>query len=75
MDLQIRGYDRPNLLTDVITVLGSMKINILKIHGDANDGKAKIDLKISVENAGQLDQAKANLLKVQGLYEIDRLIH
>ncbi len=75
VDLQIRGYDRPNLLTDVITVLGSMKINILKIHGDATDGKAKIDLKISVENAGQLDQAKANLLKVQGLYEIDRLIH
>lgn len=75
VDLQIRGYDRPNLLTDVITVLGSMKINILKIHGDATDGKAKIDLKISVENAGQLDQAKANLLKVQGLYEIDRLVH
>ena len=75
VDLQIRGYGRPNLLTDVITVLGSMKINILKIHGDATDGKAKIDLKISVENAGQLDQAKANLLKVQGLYEIDRLIH
>ena len=31
-DLQIDGLDRTNLLNDIITVLGQMKINILNIH-------------------------------------------
>ena len=75
VELQIKGADRTNLLTDIITVLGSMKINILNIHGDTLDGKAKIDLKIAVDSANQFAQAKQNLLKVHGVYEIERIIH
>ena len=44
-DLEIVGLDRPNLLNDVVTALGQMKINILKINADIVDMKAIIKLK------------------------------
>ena len=75
-DLQIDGLDRTNLLNDIITVLGQMKINILNIHADASDdGKALIKLKIGVDDAEHLNRAIANLERIQGIYEIKRVIH
>lgn len=74
-DLQIDALDRTNLLNDVITSLGQMKINILNIHADTNDNKAVIKLRIAVEDAEQLSRAIANLDRVQGIYEIKRVIH
>ena len=57
-DLQIDGLDRTNLLNDIITVLGQMKINILNIHADASDdGRALIKLKIGVDDAEHLNRA------------------
>lgn len=74
-DLEIIGLDRPNLLNDVITALGQMKINILNIHADVIDMRAIIKLKISVEDASRLQQAIANIDRIQGIYEIKRVIH
>ena len=72
-DLEIVGLDRPNLLNDVVTSLGQMKINILNIHADVVDMKAIIKLKISVEDASRLQQD--NIDRIQGIYEIKRVIH
>ena len=74
-DLEIIGLDRPNLLNDVITALGQMKINILNIHADVVDMKAIIKLKISVEDASRLQQATDNINKIQGIFEVTRIIH
>ena len=74
-DLEIVGLDRPNLLNDVVTSLGQMKINILNIHADVVDMKAIIKLKISVEDASRLQQAIDNIDRIQGIYEIKRDIH
>ena len=74
-DLEIFGLDRPNLLNDVVTSLGQMKINILNIHADVVDMKAIIKLKISVEDASRLQQAIDNIDRIQGIYEIKRVIH
>lgn len=74
-DLEIVGLDRPNLLNDVVTALGQMKINILKINADIVDMKAIIKLKISVEDASRLQQAIDNIDRIQGIYEIKRIIH
>ena len=75
-DLQIDGLDRTNLLNDIITVLGQMKINILNIHADASDdGRALIKLKIGVDDAEHLNRAIANLERIQGIYDIKRVIH
>jgi len=75
VDLEIRGTDRTNLLTDVITTLGALKINILNVRGDVIDTSAKITLKIAVDSSEQLEIAKANLMKIIGVYEIERIIH
>ena len=75
-DLEIDGLDRTNLLNDIITVLGQLKINILNIHADTtDDNRAIIKLKIAVEDAEQLNKAIANMDRVQGIYEIKRVIH
>ena len=75
-DVQIDGLDRTNLLNDIITVLGQMKINILNIHADASDdGRALIKLKIGVDDAEHLNRAIANLERIQGIYDIKRVIH
>lgn len=75
-DLEINGLDRTNLLNDIITVLGQLKINILNIHADTtDDNRAIIKIKIAVENAEQLNKAIANMDRVQGIYEIKRVIH
>ena len=68
-DLEIVGLDRPNLLNDVVTSLGQMKINILNIHADVVDMKAIIKLKISVEDASRLQQAIDNIDRIQGIYD------
>jgi GTP pyrophosphokinase len=74
-DLEVHGLDRPNLLNDVITTLGQMKINILNIHADVIDMHAIIKLKISVDGAERLQQAVDNVDRIQGIYEIKRIIH
>lgn len=75
VDLEIRGTDRTNLLTDIITTLGALKINILSVHGDVIDTEAIITLKIAVDSSEQLKIAQANIKKVVGVYEIERIIH
>lgn len=74
-DLEVQGLDRTNLLNDVITTLGQMKINILNIHADVIDMQAIIKLKISVHDADRLQQAIDNMDRIQGIYEIKRIIH
>lgn len=41
VDIEIEGLDRPNLLNDIITVLGQVKVNILNINANVEDTEAK----------------------------------
>lgn len=76
VDIEISSLDRPNLLNDVITVLGQMKVNMLSVSAGAIDKvEARISLKISVDNAEALQQTIDNLHRIQGIYEIKRVIH
>jgi len=75
VDLELSGLDRHNLLSDVITVLGSTKVNILNINAGVSDLDATIKLTISVENAETLQQTIDNLKRVQGISEVKRVIH
>ena len=75
VDLIVRGSDRVNLLTDVITVLGSLKINILNLQANVEDAIATLSFKITVDSSDHLKTAKANIMKVVGVYEIERVIH
>ncbi len=75
VDIEIIGLDRPNLLNDIITVLGQVKVNILNINAGVHDMEADVKLKLSVENAESLQLTINNLNKIQGIYEIKRVIH
>lgn len=75
VDLEILAYDRANLLTEIITTLGALKINILNFRGDVKDQEALVYLKLAVDSSEQLRVAKANLMKIVGVYQIERIIH
>ncbi len=74
-DIEIHGLDRPNLLNDIMTVLGQVKVNILNINAGVVDSEAQIKLRLSVEDASTLQVAFDNLNKIAGVYEIQRVIH
>jgi len=74
-DLELSGLDRPNLLSDVVTTLGSVKVNILNINAHVKDLDAIIKLTLSVENAEVLQRTIDNLNRVQGIAEVKRVIH
>ena len=50
-------------------------MNILNINAGIQDMDAHIQLKLSVENAEVLQTTIDNLNKIQGIYEIKRIIH
>ncbi len=75
VDLELIGLDRPNLLNDIITVLGQVKVNILNINANVKDMDANIHLTLSVADAESLQITVDNLNKIQGIYEIKRVIH
>ena len=62
-------------MNDIITVLGQVKVNILNINAGIKDMEAQIKLTLSVENAELLQLTIDNLNKIQGIYEIKRVIH
>lgn len=75
VDIEIIGLDRPNLLNDIMTVISQVKVNILNINAGIDDIDANIKMKLSVENAEVLQITIDNLNKIQGVYEIKRVIH
>ena len=75
VDLVVKGADRINLLTEVITALGSSKVNILNLQANVEDAIATLTLKITVDSSEHLKTAQANVMKVVGVYEIERVIH
>ena len=75
VDLEVVGLDRPNLLSDIVTCLSQVKVNILKINANIMDLDAHIRLTLSVENAEILQNTIDNMNKVQGVAEIRRVIH
>ena len=75
VEIELVGLDRSNLLNDIITVLGQVKVNILNINAGIQDMDAHIQLKLSVENAEVLQTTIDNLNIIQGIYEIKRIIH
>ena len=67
--------DRPNLLNDVVTILGTSNVSILNINASVNDLDADIKVSVSVENAEILQVTIDNLNKIQGISNVKRVIH
>ena len=72
-NIEIFGYNRGNLLSDVINKLNSLTKNINNISGKVNDENiAHIYVTVSVKNATQLDDILSKLRDIPDVYETKR---
>lgn len=72
-DVEVFGYNRSKLLSDVIAVLNSLTKNIENVSGKVDDDNmAHIYLTVKVQNAGHLDKIIGRLRDVPNVYEVKR---
>lgn len=72
-DIEIKAEDRQGLLTEVIEVLGNMKVNILSISATTNRyGIAVITLKINISSIEHLKDIQVRIRKIQDVTEVYR---
>lgn len=72
-DIEIFGYNRSNLLSDVINKLNSLTKNINNISGKVNDENiAHIYVTVSVANSSQLNDILSKLRDIPDVYETKR---
>ncbi len=74
VDVQMEAIDRTNLLSDIFYSFSHSKVIILNMHADSIDSLAKISIKMTINDAHQLEVAFANVKKISGVYEIRRVI-
>lgn len=72
-DLEIFGYNRSNLLSDIINKLNSLTKNIKNISGKVNeDNIAHVYATVSVKNSEQLSSILKKLKDIPDVYETKR---
>ena len=72
-NIEVFGYNRGNLLSDVINKLNSLTKNINNISGKVNEENiAHIYVTVAVKNADQLSDILSKLRDIPDVYEIKR---
>jgi GTP pyrophosphokinase len=72
-DVEVFGYNRSKLLSDVISVLNSQTKNIDNISGKVDSNNmAHIYTTVAVKNADHLDQIISRLRDIPNVYEVKR---
>jgi GTP pyrophosphokinase len=72
-DVEVFGYNRSKLLSDVISVLNSQTKNIDNISGKVDSNNmAHIYTTVAVRNAAHLDQIIGRLRDIPNVYEVKR---
>ena len=77
VDILIEASDRPNLLTDVMNTLSSLKVSLSSIHCRLiNRGeKVHITATVLVSDQKRLRDIRDTLLGINSIYEVTRIIH
>ncbi|MCO6530660.1 bifunctional (p)ppGpp synthetase/guanosine-3',5'-bis(diphosphate) 3'-pyrophosphohydrolase [Lactobacillus panisapium] len=72
-NIEVFGYNRSRLLSDVLTKLNSLTPNINNLSGKVNDENiAHIYATVAVNNSGQLDSILTKLRDIPDVYETRR---
>ena len=72
-NIEVFGYNRSKLLSDVITMLNSLTPNINNLSGKVNeDNIAHIYATVAVNNSAKLDRILAKLRDIPDVYETRR---
>ena len=73
--LHIFSFDRRNIVAEIINVLNSCGITIVKISSGKNkNGDLLTKVTIKVKDAAAIENASVNLMKISDIYEIERAI-
>ncbi|HOT71098.1 MAG TPA: RelA/SpoT family protein, partial [Clostridia bacterium] len=71
--LEIKAYDRANLVTDIMKLLSEQKIQCNGIKARiATDGYANIHIIVMIRNKDEIAELNRKLRKINGIYEINR---
>ena len=73
--LHIYSFDRRNIVAEIINVLNSCAITIIKISSGKNkNGDLLTKVSIKVKDIDAIENASVNLMKIADIYEIERAI-
>ena len=73
--IKVSGKTRVGLLSDVLSQLSNMKINISEMSArDAEDGHSDLYLTITVYDKGQLEFVLNRVARVSGVHEVKRIV-
>ncbi|MEW6546232.1 MAG: bifunctional (p)ppGpp synthetase/guanosine-3',5'-bis(diphosphate) 3'-pyrophosphohydrolase [Bacillota bacterium] len=74
VELQVRGLDRPGMLSEVTALVADAKANILSARAWADKGGlALIDLVLQVHNLRELDELARRIRKVKDVVSVERV--
>jgi GTP pyrophosphokinase len=73
--LAVFTEDRKGMLADVTAAISGMQCNIQNIEARTGDKRAHIDLTVDIVDVGQLDRVVSSLRKIEGVYEVERVMH
>ncbi|GAA0855603.1 GTP diphosphokinase [Aliiglaciecola litoralis] len=74
-ELHVLSTDRDGILRDITTVLANDKVTLLAVNSNsnANDGSAKIMLKLEVKDLNSLARVTTKLLHIKGVSDVVRI--
>ncbi|MEW6397887.1 MAG: bifunctional (p)ppGpp synthetase/guanosine-3',5'-bis(diphosphate) 3'-pyrophosphohydrolase [Bacillota bacterium] len=75
VEMQVRGLDRPGMLSEVTAVVADARANILSARAWADKGGlALIDLVLQVHNLRELDDLARRIRKIKDVVSVDRVV-
>lgn len=73
-DLEIRGYDRPGLVNEILNVVTSTKFPITSINAKTNEENyARINLSVMVQNTSDLYRVVDKVKQLPDVYSVERV--
>ena len=73
-DIQLTSIDRPNILSDIMNLIGSYKKNFIAINArTTSDGITIIGFTINTDGAAQLDTIMTHLRTIDNVIDVNRV--
>ena len=77
VDISIECYDRNNLLIDVLNCFSQIKVQVYKVNAEyhASNNTTTISVTVMVKDVAYLNTLTQQLLNINSVYDIRRVIH